>query len=76
LPFALARAIPACTRSTIMPFSNSAKTPSIRNIALPAGVEVSIACRVDKDRYRRRGSQRGNRQDPVAIGRGGRLTKP
>ena len=41
---AFARAMPALTRATIIARSNSLNTPSIRNIALPAGVVVSIAC--------------------------------
>ena len=44
VPFALARARPALTRSRIMPRSNSAKTPHIWNIARPEGVLVSRAC--------------------------------
>jgi hypothetical protein len=43
-PFALARASPAFTRSRMMPRSNSANTPSIWNIALPAVVVVSSPC--------------------------------
>ena len=39
VPFALARASPALTRSRMMPRSNSANTPSIWNIALPAVVD-------------------------------------
>jgi putative restriction endonuclease len=44
VPFALARARPAFTRSRMMPRSNSANTPSIWNMALPAVVEVSRPC--------------------------------
>jgi hypothetical protein len=43
-PAALTRAKPAFTRSWIIALSNSAKTPSIWNIALPLGVVVSTAC--------------------------------
>ena len=53
MPCALARASPARTRSWIIERSNSAKTPSMPNIALPAGrrgvealgVQVEIAAR-------------------------------
>ena len=38
------RATPARTRSTIMLRSNSANTPIIWNMALPAGVVVSMPC--------------------------------
>jgi len=44
VPFALARARPALTLSRMMPPSNSANTPSIWNIALPAVVDVSSPC--------------------------------
>ena len=40
----LARARPALTLSRMMPRSNSANTPSIWNIALPAVVDVSSPC--------------------------------
>src|SRR5882672_1637087 len=43
-PLALARASPALTRSLMIPRSNSANTPNIWNIALPAVVEVSRPC--------------------------------
>ena len=43
-PFALARVSPAVIRSRMMDRSNSANTPHMRNIALPAGVVVSIPC--------------------------------
>jgi hypothetical protein len=35
---------PGVTRSRIMPRSNSANTPNIWNMALPAVVEVSSPC--------------------------------
>src|ERR1700680_4240855 len=44
VPFALARARPPFTRSRMMPRSNSANTPSIWNMALPAVVGVSRPC--------------------------------
>ena len=44
LPSALALSSPALTLSCIIERSNSANTPHIWNIALPDGVEVSIAC--------------------------------
>ena len=44
VPFALARARPALTLSRMMPRSNSANTPSIWNIALPAVLDVSSPC--------------------------------
>ena len=43
-PAALALLSPALTRSTIIARSNSANTPHIWNMALPAGVDVSRAC--------------------------------
>ena len=43
-PSALARANPAITRSRIIARSNSAKTPSIWNMARPDGVDVSSPC--------------------------------
>jgi len=44
-PLARDRLMPALTRSTIIARSNSANTPHIWNMALPAGVDVSNACR-------------------------------
>jgi hypothetical protein len=44
VPLSRARAIPDRTRSTIMARSNSANTPIIWNMALPAGVVVSSPC--------------------------------
>ena len=41
VPCCLARAIPAFTRATIISRSNSLKTPSMPNMARPAGVVVS-----------------------------------
>jgi hypothetical protein len=44
VPLALALATPARTRSRIIDRSNSANTPIIWNMALPAGVVVSMPC--------------------------------
>ena len=44
IPFSFAVASPALTRSCIIERSNSAKTDTIPNIALPVGVFVSIPC--------------------------------
>ncbi len=44
VPCSLARASPAWMRSAMISRSNSANTPSIWNIALPAGVPVSRPC--------------------------------
>ena len=44
LPSALARLRPARTRSWMIERSNSAKTPSIWNMALPPGDVVSMPC--------------------------------
>ena len=44
VPVTRARAMPLFTRSTIIDLSNSANTPIIWNIALPAGVVVSMPC--------------------------------
>src|SRR5215813_13859311 len=41
-PWLLALAMPALTRSAIIARSNSANTPIIWNVALPAGVVVSV----------------------------------
>ena len=44
MPSARALAKPAITRSWMIERSNSANTPIIWNMALPAGVVVSMPC--------------------------------
>ena len=67
---ALARSTPACTRSRIMPRSNSANTPSIWKSARPDGVVVlRISCRAATAIPRRDFEHGGAPSEPGAAER-------